>query len=186
MILIKRVTEGAELEGIQHLQCKNLKHRISKEEADAQGFVTAEYSLDFFKMMHESNPAIIAKDGNEVVGYALVAVKSTRHHHELLAGLFDAIDKLSYQGFLLATSKYVVVGQLCVAKEQRGQGLVQKMYNHFKESLCNEFDYCITDVAQGNPRSLKAHKSTGFQVIDTLIYGGEGWDIVLWDWTSSK
>ena len=44
------------------------------------------------------------------------------------------------------------------------------------------FDFCITDVAQANARSLKAHKNTGYQVIDTLSYGGIAWDIVLWDW----
>jgi L-amino acid N-acyltransferase YncA len=40
----------------------------------------------------------------------------------------------------------------------------------------------ITDVAQANTRSLNAHKKSGFQVIDTLVYAGIGWDIVLWDW----
>jgi L-amino acid N-acyltransferase YncA len=37
-------------------------------------------------------------------------------------------------------------------------------------------------VAKDNPRSLKAHQKKGFQVIDSLSYGGIGWDIVLWDW----
>jgi ribosomal protein S18 acetylase RimI-like enzyme len=182
MISIKRVETELELKGIQQLQRANLKHLISKEEADTQGFVTAEYSFDFFKAMHQASPAIIAKDNELVVGYALVAVKAIRHHHDLLADLFNAIDKIIYKGKLLSDSKYVVVGQLCVEKEYRSKGMVQQLYNQFKKSLSHEFDYCITDVAQDNPRSLKAHKSNGFKVIDTLVYGGEGWDIVLWDW----
>jgi hypothetical protein len=39
----------------------------------------------------------------------------------------------------------------------------------------------VIAVAQENPRSLKAHKKTDFQVIDELNYGGIGWDIVLWN-----
>jgi hypothetical protein len=31
---------------------------------------------------------------------------------------------------------------------------------------------------------LNAHKKSGFIVIDTLVYAGIGWDIVLWDWRS--
>ena len=62
----------------------------------------------------------------------------------------------------------MVVGQLCVAKNYRGLGLVQQMYQHFKKSLSGEYDYCITDVAENNPRSLKVHLKTGFQVINTI------------------
>ena len=76
----------------------------------------------------------------------------------------------------------MVVGQLCVAKPYRGLGLVQKLYGHFRDCYADQFEYLITDVAQANTRSLKAHLKTGFQIIDTLTYGGIGWDIVLWDW----
>ena len=56
------------------------------------------------------------------------------------------------------------------------------MYTYYQQSLSKEYQYLITDVAQENPRSIKAHLKTGFQIIDTLNYGGIGWDIVLWDW----
>ena len=102
----------------------------------------------------------------------------------LLADLFNTIDKIEYKGQLLKNSSYVVVGQLCVAKNYRGLGLVQQMYQHFKTSLSGKFEYCLTDIANNNPRSLKAHLKTGFQVVDTLHYGGIDWDIVLWDWNA--
>jgi ribosomal protein S18 acetylase RimI-like enzyme len=183
MVTIKRVTDFNELAGIQKLQQENLKINLPGTEAETQGFVTAEYSFEFLKTLHRDSPSVIAKDGDLVVGYALVALKSIRHQHDLLGDLFSAIDKLEYKNQLMKNSPYVVVGQLCVARNYRGQGLVQQMYQHFKNCLSGEFDYCLTDVAQDNPRSLKAHIKCGFQVIDTLNYGGIGWDIVLWDWT---
>ena len=184
MITIKRVTDHSELEGIKKLQQENLKINLTDQEAGTEGFVTAEYTMDFLKKMHRESPSIIAKDGDEVIGYALVSVKAIRHDHELLGDLFNTIDKLKYHHHLLKDSPYVVVGQLCVSKNYRGLGLVQQMYQHFKNCLSGEFDYCITDVAQDNPRSLKAHLRTGFRVLDTLQYGGLGWDIVIWDWKS--
>jgi ribosomal protein S18 acetylase RimI-like enzyme len=182
MILVKRVTDLIELEGIRKLQEENLKRNISEWEAEQQGFVTAEYSMKFLNQMHDAGPSIIAKDGEAVVGYALVAEKSIRHFHPLLADLFNTIDKTHYRNELLKDTDYVVVGQLCVHRKYRGQGLVPSMYDYFKDSLENEFDCCITDVASNNPRSLKAHLKCGFQVIDTLKYGGLSWDIVLWNW----
>jgi hypothetical protein len=186
MITIKRVTKHSELEEIKKLQQDNLKKNLGDQEAETEGFVTAEYTMEFLEKMHGENPSVIAKDGDLVAGYALVAVKAIRHEHELLEDLFDSIDKIRYHNCLLKDAKYLVVGQLCVSKNYRGLGLVSQIYQFFKKSLSPDFDYCITDVAKDNPRSLKAHLKSGFQIIDTLQYGGSGWDIVLWDWTVTK
>jgi len=184
MITIKQVTEHTELEGIKKLQQENLKINLTDQESVTEGFVTAEYSMAFLEKMHKESPSIIAKDGDRIVGYALVSVKAIRHDHDLLGDLFNTIDKITYRHRLLKNSPYVVVGQLCVSKNYRGLGLVQQMYQQFKSHHSAAFDYCLTDIAKNNPRSLKAHLKSGFQVIDTLQYGGMGWDIVLWDWTA--
>ncbi|MEY4627693.1 MAG: hypothetical protein RLZZ595_19, partial [Bacteroidota bacterium] len=92
------------------------------------------------------------------------------------------IDTKTYKGQMLKEVNYVVVGQLCVGEGYRGQGLVKRLYDHYRDCLSDTYTYLITDVAQANTRSLKAHKNAGFIVIDTLVYGGIGWDIVLWDW----
>ena len=179
---IKLVSEFTELEGIKSLQEENLSSNISNEEAASQGFLMASYTLDFLKLMHEASPSIIAVDGEKVVGYALVTTKEMGQHHDLLADLINTIDTLNYHDRPLKNLNYIVVGQLCVAKSHRGIGLVQQLYTYFKDQLSSQFEYCITDIAKANSRSLKAHQKTGFIIIDTLSYGGIGWDIVLWDW----
>jgi ribosomal protein S18 acetylase RimI-like enzyme len=184
MITIKRVTDFSELEGIRKLQEDNLKRNLSGNEAETEGFVTAEYTIEFLETLHKAAPSIIAKDDDQVVGFALVATKSVRHQHELLSDLFNSIDHISFNDISLKEARYVVVGQLCVAKNYRGRGLVQQMYRQYKNSLSGEYDYCITDVAENNPRSLRVHLNSGFQVVDTIPYGGLKWNIVLWDWNS--
>ena len=179
---ITRVSSLEELDAIAALQQANLRKNITAEEAAAQGFLTAEYSLQLLQEMHSLVPAIVAKEGKEIAGYALVATKALRHAHPLLSDLFDAIDGLTYQNLPLHSANYVLVGQLCVRKEFRGQGLVGKLYNHFRDSLIDSFTYCLTDVATTNHRSLQAHKRAGFQVINHTEYAGVGWEIVLWDW----
>ena len=183
MIIIKRVTELEELQGIKKLQDANLLNNMGKEESDKEGFLSADYSMEFLEKMHDACPSIIAKDRDRVVGYALVAIKEVRNHHDLLADLFNTIDTHSYKNNPLKDEKYVVVGQLCVAKDYRGQGLTKRLYNHFRECLSNDYYYCLTDVAIANNRSLAAHLSTGFVVISSISYGGIAWNIVLWDWT---
>ena len=181
---VTRVSSPSEIIGIRDLQALNLKQNITAEEAVDQGFLTASYSIEYLQDMNAASPAIIAKDGDNVVGYALVATKDVRNGHDLIEGLFDAIDKSEYNGELLRDVNYVVVGQLCVAKEYRGQDLVQKLYGHFRQCLSKEFTYLVTDIAKVNARSLKAHKKRGFQVINKLMYEGFEWNIVLWDWNA--
>jgi L-amino acid N-acyltransferase YncA len=186
MVSIKLVETEEELQGIRDLQEANLSTNLSAEEAAAEGFVTASYTLDFLRTMHRSHPSVIAKDGDKVVGYALVATQEVRPNHDLLSGLFDEIDRLSYQGRPIAEREYVVVGQLCVGKGYRGMGLAKTMYDFYREALQEKFDSCLADVVQSNKRSLRAHEKTGFIVVGTLEYGGVGWDVVMWPWETGE
>lgn len=183
MIDIKRVTEFAELAGIKKLQNENLRTILSSEERESEGFVTAEYSLEYLQLMHEAEPSVIAKDGDEVVGYVLASTRETGRLHPLLAYLFDVIDTKIFEGRPLVRERYVVVGQLCVGKGYRGQGLVQRLYTCYREVLKGKYTCCVTDIDEANPRSLKAHLKSGFRMLDTLQYEGKNWHIVIDDWS---
>jgi ribosomal protein S18 acetylase RimI-like enzyme len=180
MITLQLVKTQEEMKGVLTLQQANLRKNISLEEAETQGFLMAEYDLDFLKLLNQQSPGIIAKDGEKVVGYSLVALPETARQHPLLADLVQNIERCIFEG--KPVENYAIVAQLCVSKEYRGQDLVQKLYGSFRDHYANRYTYCVTDVAQANQRSLKAHQKRGFQVIDTLEYGGIGWNIVLWDW----
>jgi ribosomal protein S18 acetylase RimI-like enzyme len=184
MVQIQLAKTSEELIEVLALQQANLRKNISKNEAETQGFLMAEYDLDFLEMLHKNSPGILAKDGEKVVGYSLVALPETAGHHPLLADLVENIERCLYNG--KPVTNYAIVAQLCVSKDYRGQDLVQKLYGGFQEHYASRFDFCVTDVAQANARSLKAHQKRGFQVIDTLSYGGIGWDIVLWDWNKKS
>jgi ribosomal protein S18 acetylase RimI-like enzyme len=180
MITLQLVTNKAEMEGVLALQQANLRKNITEAEAESQGFLMAEYDLKFLELLQTSSPGIIAKDEEKVVGYSLVAVPETARQHPLLADLVGHLDRCTFQG--KPVENYAIVAQLCVAKDCRGLDLVQQLYGAFRDHYAATYTYCVTDVAQENVRSLKAHQKRGFQVIDTLNFGGIAWDIVLWDW----
>ena len=70
---VTRVSGPSEIIGIRDLQALNLRQNITAEEAIEQGFLTATYTIEYLQEMNSVSPSIIAKDGNKVVGYALVA-----------------------------------------------------------------------------------------------------------------
>ena len=170
---ITQVANDDDVKGILALHQANLRTRISPEEAQAEGFCTAEYDLSFLKKMKGS---IIAKtvDG-EVVGYVLCVTRELFGLHPLLDSLFEEIDKI-------VRVNYCVCGQLCVAKGYRGQGLAGKLYAAFRSTLEVRYDACCTDVASDNPRSLRAHEKVGFETISSVFHDRVRFDIVKWDW----
>ena len=182
MAIIKMVQTEEELKGLKALQNANLRRLIGEEEAMKEGFVTSEYGFELLQKMHQEHPSIIAKEGDDVVGYVIVTNKSVYGEHEEIDHLFDTVDAMKFNGQLLKNATYILVGQLCVGKSHRGQGLVQTMYTYYKENFSDKYQYLVTDISQANLRSIKAHKKSGFETIGVIEQVGTGWDIVLWDW----
>lgn len=178
-----RLTQSTEdLRGIKSLQNQNLKANLSEVEKNKEGFVTASYTMEALELMHQLLPSIVAIDQYKVVGYALVIDKRFKGTHHLIDDLIKNIDHLSYRGEQLAVVNYAVVGQLCVDKQYRGQGLASKLYQSFKDHYSIRYPYCITDVDRSNKRSLQAHYKTGFQPIGQLQFENADFEIVLWNW----
>lgn len=171
-----------DLPQIKALQTANLSKHISADESAREGFLTAEYTLDFLQLMHDASPSIVAKDGDQVIGYALVTTKAIVGHHDLLDHLFTFMDGQIYENQHLKSRNYLVVGQLCVAKSHRSQGIVQAMYTHFKACYADSFDMVVTEIAETNLRSIRAHEKSGFQILHHSEYDGIKFVSVIWDW----
>ena len=175
-------TTDREIQEIRDLQEVNLKGNVTAENCLSDGFLTAKYELDFLNAMNELTPAIIAKQNGVLVGYALATDRSLLAQHPLLKDLGTQINKIPFGGKFVGDFDYLVVGQLCVAKEVRGQGLAQQLYWQFKNVYENRYPFAVTDVDRANTASLRTHLKVGFEVVSTLRYGNRDWDVVIWDW----
>lgn len=190
MIEICTASVQEDFEGIKKLQEANLRHNLSPSEAMKEGFVTAEYSVEFLDKMSRIYPAAIAKAGGSVVGYALIVSKELRGEHALLDDMMDVIDNIQLKDTSLTcfqSHPYVLCGQLCIAQGYRGKNLAMQLYNCLRsvvQSISPEIHFCLTEVAHDNKRSLRAHEKCGFKVVKTHSFGGTGFDIVLWDWSA--
>ena len=173
-----RAASEQELHQILALQKQNMASGLSQEEVLQEGFITVGHTFDILKKMNDACPHIIAKDEDRVVGYALVMLRTFRDEIPVLWSMFDTADTL------LPNSSYVAMGQICIAKSHRRQGLFKGMYKYYRQQLQNDFDCLFTKVATANQRSLQAHMAVGFEVLKTEITDGVSWELVNWDWTT--
>jgi L-amino acid N-acyltransferase YncA len=184
MIVYTTSQTDEDLYQILALQKKNLPKNLTEEQMEAQGFVTVDHSFDTLKKMNTTEQSIVAKESDQVIGYLLAMAIDSKNDIPILVPMFDVFDHVIYNDKKISEYKYLVVGQVCIADGWRGQGILDKCYEAYKEHFRNKYDFAITEISINNKRSIAAHKRIGFKTVN--IYKdpkGHEWDVVLWEWS---
>lgn len=160
----------------------NLAASLTKDEIQSQGFVTVDHSYEQLAALNDQEKHVIAKDNEKVIGYLLAMTKKCWAEIPVLVPMFDIFDSVPYNGKKISEYNYLVVGQVCIDKAYRGQGILDHCYAAYKARYSAKYDFAITEIASTNLRSLNAHKRVGFKEVHTFISGETKWVVVLWDW----
>ncbi len=182
MLEVTTVKNANELEQIFRINQANLKQNLGVEEQIEEGFVTWLYCVELLEQMHLLAPSIIAKEAGSVVAYALTTLKEARSFHPDLKEMFQNLEEVYYKNSPLSSFHFYCMGQICIAKEYRGKGLVKALYQKHKELYGSEYDFILTEISTRNYRSLKAHQKVGFETIYTHRDALDEWEVVVWDW----
>lgn len=167
--------------GIISLQQKNLARNLDADEIKEQGFVTVVHSLSDLEKMNAIEQHVIAKRGEMVVAYLLAMTAASKNDIPVLIPMFEMFEQIDYQGKPVSAYQYIVVGQVCVDKSCRGQGVLDACYAEYKKQFQPKYDFAITEIATSNQRSLNAHKRIGFTELHRYTApDGEEWSIVVW------
>ncbi|WP_103867006.1 N-acetyltransferase [Aquimarina sp. I32.4] len=177
-IIYTVATTDIELQQIIMLQQYNLPISISQIEIEKEGFVTVQHDLAILKKMNYRQPHIIAKKENKVIGYALCMHKDFKNDINTLKPMFTVIDDQ-----LPSNVPYIIMGQICIDKVSRKQGVFRGLYTRMKNELHKNYRLLITEVATSNTRSLQAHFAIGFKTLIQYECNGTKWHLIYWDWT---
>ena len=185
MIVYTTSQNDNDLTGILSLQRLNLAMNLDKKEIESQGFVTVLHRLVDLQKMNAIEQHIIAKDNDTVVAYLLAMTEKSKSDIPVLVPMFELFESIQYKNKLLSQYNYMVVGQVCVDKRYRGQGVLDKCYDLYVKTFRPRYDFAVTEIATSNQRSLNAHKRIGFKTIHEYVApDGEKWAIVVLEWTN--
>lgn len=176
------VTTKSELLQIHALNQLNIKTSLDPETKKQEGFVTWLYPLQLLEQLHQLAPSIIVKDGEVIAGYALTTLRESSAFHADLKKMFQDLDVVLYKNKPLPNYNFYCMGQICVAKEYRGKGIVNMLYTKHKEIYSARYEFILTEISTSNSRSVKAHEKIGFQKIHTYTDEKDEWNVVIWDW----
>src|SRR5687768_835773 len=89
-------TTDGELAQILTLQQANHASSLSEADAARDGFVTVMHTFELLKKMNQAAPQIIAKDGDSVIGYALVMLRSFSDMIPVLQPMFNRLSTINF------------------------------------------------------------------------------------------
>jgi predicted GNAT superfamily acetyltransferase len=183
MIIYTTANSKNDLEGILHLQKANLPQSLTPAEIERQGFVTVHHSYEQLEKLNRVEKHVIAKHENNVIGYLLAMTQESKFDIPVLIPMFNAFNAIFYKEKKIAEHNYIVVGQVCIDKHYRGQGILDDCYNAYKKMYKKKYDFAITEIDATNSRSFNAHARIGFKQIHSYpgLYNAL-WIVVIWDW----
>lgn len=179
---VRKVQDDKDIEGILALQKKHLMIPENQRMDWSDGFVTLQHTPEILRYMIAESPQIIAVAGEEVVGYNLSMHPHMTTLFPVLEPMMANFEKIYVDGRKLTAYPYVVGGQCCIRADYRGQGLLESLYKGIRKEMESPCDFCVTEIARSNPRSLHAHLKFGFEVVHEYSAKDHRWDVVLWDW----
>ena len=168
-----RARTKAELQQILRLQEDNLKGGLSASEKEREGFVSVVHTLELLEAMNKVCPHILAKSGDEVAGYALCMHPDFSDAIPMLRPMFKKVRSL-----IDPSHRFVIMGQICIDKPWRKQGIFRGLYASMRQELKGEFDSIITEVDDTNQRSLTAHLAVGFRSLEVYWSGDRTWHLI--------
>lgn len=186
MIIYTQANSEKDLTGILQLQRANLALNLSEDEINREGFVTVVHNFADLEKLNSIEQHIIAKENDQVIAYLLAMTQRSQFDIPVLVPMFNLFSSISFLNKPVSAYNYMVVGQVCVDKNYRGQGVFDACYNAYRQAFEGRYDFAITEIDNKNLRSLKAHQRIGFEVIHEFRNGDTDWVVVLWNWLSKS
>lgn len=170
--------EGA-LPGILALQEANLREKLSAEQQQAGGFLSARFDAAQFRAMAAGGAVVVARGPQGVAGYACASTLAWNRQFALLRTMIDTLPGLQFGGEDLGRADPLVYGPVCIAPAARGQGLLRQMHGVLCSLCAPRHRLGVCFVAADNPRSLAAHGAgLGMQAVGGFRHGAGDYRIL--------
>jgi predicted GNAT superfamily acetyltransferase len=183
VIIYTGSSDDVDLLQIIDLQQQNLAVNLSSANISSQGFVTVCHSLEQLRKMNAIEQHRIAKENGRVIAYLLAMTAASKEDIPILFPMFEIFKRIIYKEKPVTAYKYIVVGQVCVDKNYRGQGVLDHCYADYRLQFKERYDFAITEIAITNQRSMRAHERIGFKEVRRYHDADQQeWSIVIWEW----
>ena len=163
---------------ILELQEKNLLMNLQTHEKQ-DGFLSIKYSAAQLNELNQGLGIFIAEKQYHLAGYLIAQTLDFANQSALISSMARKFSDVQFNGRPLSSFNIFIYGPVCVAKESRGQGVLEGLYEAMLRTL-QHYDIGVAFVSAENSRSLNAHrKKLGMTVIDNFEFNGQQYNILV-------
>ena len=174
---VRRATPQ-DMPGLLQLQAASFIGNLSAEDRE-DGFLSIEFTLQQLDAMARDCTLIVAMEQQQVLGYLCSASVDYCRQFPLLAALVESFPKLRYAERPLDSHQIFVYGPVCIARSQRGRGLLRSLYQELLRAIGSRYDLGVALISKENPRSLEAHvRKLGMTPVGEYEFRKQQYDIV--------
>jgi len=168
-----KVAKLADIEDALSLHYKYQVDFISEEDK-ADGFVTTPFTKEeLTHLVREESGLFVARKNGVVVAYLMAASWGFWSKWSMFAFMIKDLPSLEYHGEVLSTENSYQYGPVCIDKDMRGTGVLEKIFGFAKSKMSKRFPILVTFVNKTNSRSYEAHtRKLGLDVLQEFEFNG--------------
>lgn len=141
------------------------------------GFISVRFTVDDLVEMADNGVTVVAVSSDTTAG--VLSAQTCEYNVSRIPLVKEMVKALAgkvFEGQAIDTTTSIVCGPVCVAKEFRGLGVMEHMYELLKREAKPNYPLGLTLISQGNPRSLRAHEKIGMQKVTSFDFDGRTFD----------
>ena len=179
----------AQIKDIEKVLELHSKYQIDsiKQEDKKDGFITTAFTKEqMVDLITLEQGLFIAIENEKIVAYVMSASWKFWSRWPMFAFMMEDLPNLEYLGQKLTVQNSYQYGPVCVDKEYRGSGVLEKIFDFARENMAKRFPILVTFINKINPRSYEAHtKKLKLEVIKEFTYNNNNYYELVYDTSKS-
>ena len=179
----------AQIEDIEKVLELHSKYQIDsiRQEDKKDGFITTAFTKEqMIDLITLEQGLFIAVENDRIVAYVMSASWNFWSRWPMFAFMMEDLPNLEYLGQKLSLENSYQYGPVCVDKEYRGSGVLEKIFDFARENMAKRFPILVTFINKINPRSYEAHtKKLKLEVIKEFSYNNNNYYELVYDTSKS-
>jgi hypothetical protein len=185
-VIIFRKATPSDFPMILDLQGKNLLKNLDLQDRE-DGFLSIGYSADQLDRLNRELGIFVALKDDHLAGYLITQTLEFAAQSPLITTMVKRFPNVQYKGRPLSIFRAFMYGPVCIDKEQRGQGILEGLYEVMLTTLQGQYDVGVAFVSENNPRSFHAHRDKlGMEVVDDFEFNGQKYNTLVFGTGSSR
>ena len=179
----------AQIKDIEKVLELHSKYQIDsiKQEDKKDGFITTAFTKEqMVDLITLEQGLFIAIENEKIVAYVMSASWKFWSRWPMFAFMMEDLPNLEYLGQKLTVQNSYQYGPVCVDKEYRGSGVLEKIFDFARENMAKRFPILVTFINKINSRSYEAHtKKLKLEVIKEFTYNNNNYYELVYDTSKS-